>query len=356
VTAKCNPDGTGCPSGITGKTIPLVASGVLTSAFVNSSTTRTDLAQNAAGNFAGRIEQTTLNAHLRPNQQFGSIMFLSNSADSVYHSLQTTVRKRFGNGLLFNFAYTLSKVIDDQSADPIVTTFTPTSIATLDSTNISRDRARADFDQKHVVVLTWIYELPFGKGQKWGNNAPKFLNALFGGWALQGFNSNSSGQPFSITAGSKTAVYSAATFSRATIVGKTLPDDSLAPKTGVVGPAFFQDTTAFALPAPGDFGMGRNMFNGPWYWDMDGALSKSFQATERIKITFRAEAFNALNHANFRKLSNASVGSGANAANNILSPNFGVACCQSLATSTSTAIVSNGEAYRVAQFVLKVAF
>ena len=46
-------------------------------------------------------------------------MFLSNSADSVYHSLQTTLRKRFSNGLLFNFAYTLSKVIDDQSGDRI---------------------------------------------------------------------------------------------------------------------------------------------------------------------------------------------------------------------------------------------
>ena len=148
----CKPDGTGCPAGASGQSIPLVTSGILTSTFVNSSTTLTDLTQNAAGNFAGRIEQTTLAAHLRPNQQFGSIMFLSNSADSVYHSLQTTIRKRFSGGLLFNFAYTLSKVIDDQSGDPIVTTFTPTSVATIDSTNLRSElRARRRFRPEACV-------------------------------------------------------------------------------------------------------------------------------------------------------------------------------------------------------------
>ena len=348
---KCKPDGTGCPAGVAGQPIPLVTSGILTSAFVNSPATITDLQQNAAGNFAGRIEQTTLKLNLRPNQQFGSAMFLSNSADSIYHSMQTTLRKRFSGGLLFNFAYTLSKVIDDQSGDPIVTTFTPTSVATLDNRNLRLDRARADFDQKHVIILTWIYELPFGTGKRWGSNSPGIVKALLGGWSLQGFNSNMSGEPFSITSGSKTAFYSTATNSRAVLVGNTLPSDSLKPKANTVGPAFFQDASAFALAAPGATGMGRNMFNGPWYWDIDGAISKSFQPTERIKISYRLEAFNALNHTNFRKLSSASVGS-----NSIISPNFGIACCQSLATSTSTAIVSNGEAYRVVQMVLKVAF
>ncbi|HKA21664.1 MAG TPA: carboxypeptidase-like regulatory domain-containing protein [Blastocatellia bacterium] len=67
--------------------------------------------------------------------------------------------------------------------------------------------------------------------------------------------------------------------------------------------------------------------------------------------SFRLEAFNALNHTNYRGLNNATVGS-----LSIISPNFGTACCQSLATSTSTAIVSNGEAYRVVQAVLKIGF
>jgi Carboxypeptidase regulatory-like domain len=345
--AGCKPDGSGCPAGVAAQTVPLVASGILSSTFVNSSSSLTDLAQNAAGDFAGRIEQTTLAAHLRPNQQFSSIIFVSNQADSVYHSMQTTIRKRFASGLLFNVAYTLSRVIDDQSGNPIGTNFTPTTSTAIDNNNLRLDRGRADFDQRHVIALTWIYELPFGKGKRWMSSAPRTLSAIVGGWSLQGFNSNMSGEPFSITSGAKTANYSAV--SRAVINGSTQPSDALTP--GALGPVYFTNATAFSLPAPGAQGSGRNLFNGPWFWDMDGAVSKTFAVTERVKVSLRMEAFNALNHANFRKLSGASVGS-----NSILSPNFGTACCQTLNTTTSTAILSNGEPYRVVQFVLKAAF
>jgi len=344
----CKADGTGCLGGASGLAVPLVATGILTSTFVNSSTAATDLQQNAAGNFAGRIEQTTLAARLRPNQQFSSAIFISNSADSVYHSLQTTVRKRFSKGLLFNFAYTFGKAIDTQSGDPVGTGYTPTTSTFSDSTNIRLDRGRADFTQKHVLILTWIYELPFGKDRKFFKSAPRALNAILGGWSLQGFNSNMSGEPFSVTGGAKTANYSST--ARAAVVGAT-PIPSLQPKGGVVGLVYFQNSVGFTQAAPGTTGMGRNVFQGPWFWDMDGAISKSFQATERVKVTFRAEAFNALNHANYRKLGSTSVGS-----TSILSSNFGTACCQTQSTSTSTAIVSNGEAYRVVQFVLKASF
>jgi len=343
----CKPDGTGCPSGVAPAAVPLVASGILTSAFVNSSTTITDLQQNAAGNFAGRIEQTTLAAHLRPNQQFSSIILISNKADSVFHSWQTTVRKRFAAGFLMNFSYTFGKAIDNMSGDPVGTSYGPTTSAAIDSNNLRLDRGRADFDQTHVAILTWIYELPFGKGKPLMRSANRVFQTVLGGWSLQGFNSYMSGEPFSISSGAKTAQYGAS--ARAVIAGSTLPSDAL--QAGVLGPIFFQNASAFALAQPGSTGMGRNMFQGPGFWDMDGSLSKSFQATERLKFTFRAEAFNALNHANFRKLGSTSVGS-----TSILSANFGTACCQTQSTSTSTAIVSNGEAYRVVQFLLKATF
>jgi hypothetical protein len=348
LTKGCKPDGSGCPAGVTSTPVPLVTSGILTSTFVNSSTTITDLQQNAAGNFSGRIEQTTLAAHLRPNQQFSSIIFLSNKADSVFHSWQSTVRKRFGAGFLMNFAYTFGKAIDNQSGDPVGTSYGPTTSTTIDSTNLRLDRGRADFDQKHVATVSWIYELPFGKGKPLlSSSGNRVLQALLGDWSLQGFNSYMSGEPFSISSGAKTAQYGAN--SRAVIIGSTMPDDSLQP--GALGPVFFKNPSAFALAAPGSTGIGRNMFQGPSFWDMDGALSKSFAVQERFKFTFRAEAFDALNHANFRKLGSTSVGS-----TSILSSNFGTACCQTQSTSTSTAIVSNGEAYRVVQFLLKMTF
>ena len=349
VSKGCRADGSACPGGAAGAAVPLVASGIVSAAFVNSSATATDLQQNAAGNFAGRIEQTTLAAKLRPNQQFGSIILLSNMADSVYHSLQMTARKRFDSGFLMNFAYTYGKAIDNQSGDPVGTSYTPTTSSAMDSRNFRLDRGRADFDQRHVFSATWIYELPFGKGKRFLGNSGRALHTVIGGWSLQGFNSVMSGEPFSVSSGAKTAQYG--TNSRAVILGNSLPDDSLQPKAGTVGPAFFQNASAFALPAAGSYGMGRNMFQGPVFWDTDAAISKTFEATERLRVTFRAEAFNFLNHANFRKLGSTSVGS-----TSILSPNFGVACCQTQSTATSTAIVANGEAYRVVQFVLKLAF
>jgi hypothetical protein len=227
------------------------------------------------------------------------------------------------------------------------TSYGPTTSTASDSTNLRLDRGRADFDQTHVATITWIYELPFGKGKKFLNSGNRIVDSVLGGWSLQGFNSVMSGEPFSVSSGAKIAQYGAS--SRALLTTSTMPDDSLKP--GALGPVFFTSTSGFALAPAGSTGMGRNMFQGPTFWDMDGALSKTFRATERVKVTFRAEAFNGLNHANYRKLGSTSVGS-----TSILSSNFGTACCQTQSTSTSTAIVSNGEAYRVVQFVLKMTF
>ncbi len=343
----CKPDGSGCPSGVAGIPVPYVTSGILTSAFVNSSSSITDIQQNAAGDFAGRIEQTTLAAHLRADQQFSNIIIVSNKADSIYHSWQTTIRKRFSYGLLLNFSYTYGKVIDDMSGDPIGTSYNASTSAAIDSNNLRADRGRADFDQTRTAVVTWIYELPFGTHKRFMTTNNRVIQTLFGGWQVQGFNSNQSGEPFSISSGSKT--YQFGSNSRVALTGPTPPSDTLVP--GPLGPVFFTSTAGFQLAAAGSTGIGRNTFQGPAFWDMDGAFSKSFAIKESVKMSFRLEAFNALNHANFRTLSGASVGS-----TSILSTNFGTACCQTESVSTSTAIVSNGEAYRVVQVVLKVAF
>jgi hypothetical protein len=350
VKAGCTPAGTACPAGATAQPVSLVTNGILTPAFVNSSATITDLNQNAAGNFAGRIEQNTLAAHLRPNQQWSAAIFSSNATDSVYHSLQTTLRRRFSNGLLFNMSYTLSKAIDNTSGNAWGNGATTANIgSTIDSHNLRAERSTADFDRRHVFATTWIYELPFGQGRKWTATGSKFFDALLGGWNIQGLNSVMSGSPFSISSGTATAFYGYN--SRAVVLGNTLPDASLKSKPGAIGPVFFNDASAFAIAAPGQTGMGRNMFYGPGYWNVDASLSKTFNIMERSKATFRFETFNALNHANYRGLNQATTGS-----TSILSPNFGTACCQTLNTSSSTNIVPIGEPYRVVQGTLKITF
>jgi hypothetical protein len=93
------------------------------------------------------------------------------------------------------------------------------------------------------------------------------------------------------------------------------------------------------------------MFTGPGYWDVDASIAKEFLVREKVRTRFTLEAFNALNHTNYRSLVDATSGS-----ISIQSPQFGQSCCQTRPTATSTAIVSNGEAYRVFQAVLKLSW
>ncbi len=351
--AGCQPSGTGCPGGATGTAVPLVDSGILTTAFVNSAATATDLAQNAAGNFAGRIEQTTLAARLRPNPQFGTVTYLDAGGNSYYHSFQSTLRKRFQAGLLVGLAYTFAKSIDDQSVDPVgassggalstTNSRTPSSIR-----NWRNERGRSDFDRTHVLTTHWVWELPVGRGKQFANSLPGALNRVLGGWSVNGIYTYMSGEPFSLRSGSRTSNFSHE--SRVDIVGAA-PEARLQEISGVFGPVLFRDTTGLAIPAPGQDGAGRNIFEAPGYWNVDVGIQKVFEVTERFKLQFRTEIFNAVNQANFDHPVSASVGSPS-----ILSTQFGRTCCATVAPPSTQTIIQTGESGRVIQFALKLSF
>ncbi|MBC7927696.1 MAG: TonB-dependent receptor [Bryobacteraceae bacterium] len=335
--------------------VPLLQQSITTPAFLNSAATATDLNQSAAGNFAGRLEQSTLNSRLRRNQQFSQILYLDNGGDSNYHAMQVTVRKRFGQGLLLNGAYTLSKSIDNLSIDPVAATvgggLTATGARTpADGRNYDNERARSDFDQRHVINMSGIYELPFGKGKAFASGVNGWLNTLIGGWSMNGIYTFQSGEPFTVRSGVFSHNFTAQ--SRAALApGQSLPQSQLQDKQGVVGPVFFQNADAFALPAPGELGIGRNVFQGPKYWNIDASVAKAFAITERVRLVFRTEFFNALNHPNFRNPRDASVGTPA-----ITSPVFGQACCVTLSTASSSTTNQNGESWRVIQMAMKLSF
>ncbi len=339
--AGCNADGSGCPAGVTGSAVPLVTSGIVTGAFVNSSTTSTDLNQNAAGNFAGRIEQTTLAAHLRPNQQFAQINYIDSGGDSYYHSFQLTARKRFSQGLLMGFAYTLGKSIDDQSVDPVGASSggglsTTNSRTPTDIRNWRNERGRSDFDRRHVLVTNFVYELPFGK------------NKFYGGWSVNGIYTFQTGEPFSVRSGSRTSNFSHE--SRADIVG-ALPQTGLFNVPGIVGPLVFADKTGFAIPAPGGDGAGRNIFTASNFHNLDTSIVKNINFTERFRLQFRAEAFNVLNHVNFDNPRDASSGSPS-----FQSSLFAQTCCAAVAPPSTQTVIQTGEAARVLQLGLKLYF
>jgi hypothetical protein len=358
VANGCQPDGSGCAKG---QSVPIVASGALTSAFVNSATTKTDLSQNGAGNFAGRVEQTTLALHLRPNQQFSAINYLDSGGDSYYHALQATLRKRFQAGLLLGAAYTFSKSIDDQSVDPVGSSSgggltTTNSRTPADTRTWRNERGLSDFNRFHTFTATGMYELPFGRGKSIGRDANTFLNHFIGGWSFTGLLTAMSGEPFSVRSGVFTS--NASHQSRAALVGPKPSSDLKDGPAGpyVLSPSLVTDvynfaTPGFKVPLPGDDGIGRNVFIGPVYWNVDLGVTKIFQVTEKIKMQLRAEGFNALNHPNFDQPVSASVGSPS-----ILGTTFGQTCCATVAPPSTQTIIQTGESGRIIQFALKLMF
>ncbi|HYP06289.1 MAG TPA: TonB-dependent receptor, partial [Bryobacteraceae bacterium] len=286
----------------------------------------------------------------------GQITYIDAGGDSYYHSLQTRMRKRFSDGLLFGVAYTFGKSIDTQSVDPVqassggglstINARTPTDVR-----NWRSERGRSDFDRTHVFTSNFVYDLPFGR------RGSGFTKAVLGGWSLNGIYTAMSGEPFSVRSGVRTSNNSHE--SRAAIVGEA-PEVRLQEKAGVLGPVVFGPdavcstavtTNCFTTPEPGSNGAGRNIFTAPGYWNTDLSVVKRFVVTERVTVQFRTEAFNVFNHANFDNPRDASSSSTA-----INSTLFGQSCCSTVAPASTQAIIQTGESARVVQFALKLDF
>jgi hypothetical protein len=355
--AGCKGDGTGCPTGVTGTPVPIVTSGAIPSTIlgsvINSSTVYGYLTTNNVGSWAGRIEQYTLNLHLRPNQQFARITYLDSGGDSYYHAFQATLRKRYEKGLMMGLAYTYQKSIDDQSVDPVGATSggalsTTGPRGATDIRNWRLDRARSDFDRTNVLSLNAVYELPVGRGKSLGNSFKGPLNHLLGGWSINGIYTWMSGEPFSVMTASYTL--NNAHTSRAALVG-SMPQMQLTQLPGVIGPSYFTDASAFKIPDAGQAGMGRNLFQAQPYWNLDLGIAKNFKISERTSIDFRMEMFNALNHPNFDNPRDASTGSPT-----ITSSVFAQACCSTVAPPSTQTVIQTGESARIIQFALKISF
>lgn len=363
VATNCLPSGAtrdpalaACVAPFPAAQIPLLAAGVSTinAAFVNSATVQGQLVNNAAGSLASRIENTTLAFKLRPNQQFSKITYVDNSGDSNYHGAQFTLRRRFSSGLGLNAAYTFAKSIDNQSVDPIGTTSggaltTTTSRSVADIRNFREERAASDFDRKHVFTATSVWELPVGRGRHFLSDSRGVMNHLLGGWTVNSIYTYMTGEPFQVNSGQFTS--NASHVSRALVLDPSVQAVLEEDLSGRLGPVVFQNPQAFAVPAPGSNGSGRNIFRGPSYWNLDMGIVKMFTLTERFRLQFRTEMFNALNHPNFDNPRSASVGSPT-----LTSSQFGRTCCTTVSPNTATNVIQTGESARVIQFGLKLQF
>jgi hypothetical protein len=377
----CTAAGTGCVGGVTppllgqlttafqqaGQSLATATASATT--FINAAATVTDLNRNSVGNMAVRIENAVLGLKLRPNQQFAVITYLDNSGDSNYHAAQFTLRRRFSSGLGMSLAYTFAKSIDNQSVDPVGASSggglsTTNSRTPNDIRNFREERSRSEFDRTHAFHGATVWELPVGRGRKFFGTSGGVVNQVLGGWTINSIFTVMTGEPFSVRSGSFTA--NGSHEGRAGVQNFVQAQKQQLP--GIPGPVLFQPvgingqtqnpftcgvnpSEIFCLPAPGTDGAGRNIFTAPGYWNVDFGIIKTFQLTETVKLQFRTEMFNALNHANFDNPRDASVGSPS-----IRSSVFAQSCCAAVAPPSTQTIVQTGESGRVIQFALKLQF
>ncbi len=258
-------------------------------------------------NFTQMVAATGNPGYFRPNPQFGEILYMDSSSTSSYDGLQIHLRRHESN-MDFGVSYTFTKSIDDASADPVVSSTGGGLVSGNEPSNIhnfSLDRGRSDFDRTQVLTAYHVWQIPVGRGRKWLSGAPTFLNAIAGGWSLSEIVSWMTGEPFSINSNIDTA--SNIRSSRTDIIAPVPSFGFTPPVPGNVGPGWFPSsvlnsaTTPFAVPAPGAYGnQGRIIFNSPNFFNIDMTLQKQFSINERWKVQMKFDAFNVLNHPNFR--------------------------------------------------------
>ncbi len=224
--------------------------------------------------------------------QYATFGAYSTLGSSFYNGMQVSIRKRLENGLSFDFNYTYSHSLDDASGNEAAGAITGVNI--LNPLRLAENRADSDFDVRHLINANFVYQLPFGKGRRYFSNAGKFVNGVLGGWQLTGVYRWNTGFPIG-------QPYDDARWATNWNVQSNLValKDVKTKVTIVDGsPNLFADPEAvyksYRNAKPGEAG-DRNILREPNYVVLDLGLYKSFNITEKQKITFRTEVFNVTN-------------------------------------------------------------
>jgi len=203
--------------------------------------------------------------------------------------LQTRFSHRFKMGIQVNSSYTFSKNTGWCCDD---TAYNGPAIPMLQYFNLNR--SLEPFDRTHHFTLGGFAELPFGKGKHWLNHN-RIATAIAGGWQVNGLFVASTGKPFNVT--------SSTTSLNAPGVG-TQRADQVKPEVAILGGTgpgqLYFDTSAFAQVTQARFGTaGFDVLRGPSSFNLDASLFRQFPIRERIRLQFRAEAFNFTNTPHF---------------------------------------------------------
>ena len=238
---------------------------------------------------------------LRPFPQFGNIHSRRNDGRSIYHSAQFRVEKRFTRGYTLLASYTWSKLLEE--------------VSLLNPTDTNYEKRISANDAPHRIVMSWIWELPFGKGRRFGNQWKGVPQALLGGWQVQGIWQAQSGRPLefgnlffngdpnklrtNIKGRTVDATFDTSGF-YFTDAAVQFVNPNTGNPTGVPDPVkqrndprikLASNIRTFPSHLPGFRGQSLNL------WDL--SLIKSFSFSESIRLQLRGEFLNAFNHAQF---------------------------------------------------------
>jgi hypothetical protein len=306
-----NPSCTGLPGTQPLTVFPLIGSGggALTNGNVLNLIDQGAVAELGSFYYTNGI-QGNVQFFRNPNALATNMM--TNYSYASYNALQIDFTRRFANGLQAQFNYVWSKNLSDSAGDGQAR-----FEAFLDFNNAALERSPTPFDQRHVFKANGYYELPYGKGRRWGSSVPAVVDYILGGWSVSGILTYASGSPFSIASGR-------GTFNRGGRSGDNGADIVGALGTGAVrlvvtgtGPRIIDPiainaadgrgvnvdgqpnfaTQVFGNPGPGRIGaLQRRSFYGPNGGNLDSSIQKTFRFTEKLNLEFRGEAFNVFNN------------------------------------------------------------
>lgn len=239
----------------------------------------------------------------RPYPAFGDIQWMENRVGATYNSLQARLEKRFSGGLTGIVSYTWGKALTG-SPDHISTSGggagfdTGTFREPQDGNNTRADRGLAEFDVKQRFVASYVWELPFGRGRRYGNNWNTAADLLLGGWQVTGIHALQSGLGLTATLGGASVLnIGGERRARPNLIGNPELAESERTLQRWFNTGAFQ---AAFTPAPQAFGTaGVGVMRGPGSINFDFTFAKNFHLTERRFFQFRTELFNAFNRANF---------------------------------------------------------
>ncbi|MBO0719364.1 MAG: TonB-dependent receptor [Blastocatellia bacterium] len=216
----------------------------------------------------------------RPFPDFDNISLIESGANSNYHALQLSYQHPFSRSFSLIGLYTFAKSIDDTSAflgDASGANYPQ------NSANSSAERSLSSFYMKHRATAAAVYALPWRS--RWLRNTE-----------LRGITIAQSGQPFT----PQLRFDNSNTGNIGPPFGLDRPNVVHSPGSVSRSAEEWFDTSAFAIPAPYTFGdAGRNILIGPGMFTIDFSLARKINLSERIYLSFEAQAFNILNHTNF---------------------------------------------------------